>query len=109
MKKATENESDSTKTGKNESTSAQSDENEGKNESASTKTCINECASAKTDENEVTNESASTKTDENEETMGIKDAVLTSLGVIFPTWDVYSDVFFAIDMSMPRCNYRIGK
>ena len=55
------------------------------------------------------NGSASAKPDENEETMGIMDAVLTSLGVIFPTWDVYSDVLFAIRMSMPRCNYRIRK
>ena len=55
------------------------------------------------------NGSASAKPDENEETMGIMDAVLTSLGVIFPTWDVYSDVLFAIEMSMPRCNYKISK
>ena len=55
------------------------------------------------------NGSASAKADENEETMGIMDAVLTSLGVIFPTWDVYSDVFFAINLIRPRCNYEISK
>ena len=55
------------------------------------------------------NESALAKPNENEETMGIKDAVLTLLGVIFPTWDVYSDVIFAIEMGIPRCNYRISK
>ena len=65
----------------------------------------NESASTKTGKNE----SASAKIDGNEGTMGIKDAVVTLLGIIFYTWDVYSDIIFAIDMSMPRCNYRLGK
>ena len=57
----------------------------------------------------IENEAISNKLDENEEKMGIMDAVLSTFGIILPTWDVYSDISFGIELSVPRCNYRIGE
>ena len=57
----------------------------------------------------IENDANSNKIDETEDKMSIMDVVLAFFGIIMPAWDVYSDITFGIELSMPRCNYRIGK
>ena len=40
--------------------------------------------------------------------MSFSDALFTFLfGVGLPSWDVYSDLIFALTLAIPRCNYGI--